>query len=191
MNRIRCLDLLLIIVLVSSLARAADVQKAIDPHSVMTVRVYKAGLFSAFGHDHEINAPIQQGSFTEGNPSVDLTVDARQMRVVDKDVSDKDRAEIQKTMLGPTVLDCEKFPEIRFRSTQVDRLGEGKWIVHGDLTVHGITRPVKVDVNRQNGHYRGSAEVKQRDFGITPVSAAGGVVKTKNELRVEFEIFGR
>src|SRR5713226_333037 len=163
-----------------------DLQK-----SSMTVRVFKAGLFSAFGHEHEINAPIQQGSFTEGNPWVELTVDARKLRVMDKDVSDKDRAEIQQTMLGPKVLDSEKYPEIRFRSTQVDRLGEDKWIVHGDLTVRGQTRPVKVQVEGQNGHYRGAVELKQKDFGITPVTVGGGVVKVKNEFRVEFEVLGK
>jgi len=110
---------------------------------------------------------------------------------MDKDVSDKDRAEIQQTMLGPKVLDSEKYTEIRFHSTQVDRLGEGKWIVHGDLTVRGQTRPVKVEVEGQNGHYRGTAELKQKDFGITPVTVGGGVVKVKNEFRVEFEIVGK
>jgi len=157
----------------------------------MTVRVFKAGLFSAFGHEHEISAPIQQGSFTEGNPSVELAVDARKLRVMDKDVSDKDRAEIQQTMLGPKVLDSEKYPEIRFRSTRVDRLGEDKWVVHGDLTVRGQTRPVKVQVEGQNGHYRGAVELKQKDFGITPVTVGGGVVKVKNEFRVEFEVLGK
>ena len=167
-------------------AKTIDIDK-----SVMTVRVFKAGLFSAFGHEHEISAPIQQGSFTEGNPSVELTVDARKLRVMDKDVSDKDRAEIQQTMLGPKVLDSEKYPEIRFRSTRVDRLGEDKWIVHGDLTVRGQTRPVKVQVEGQNGHYRGAVELKQKDFGITPVTVGGGVVKVKNEFRVEFEVLGK
>jgi polyisoprenoid-binding protein YceI len=166
--------------------------KTIDlDKSIMTVRVFKAGLFSAFGHEHEISAPIQQGSFTQSNPSVELTVDARKLRVMDKDISDKDRAEVQQTMLGPKVLDSEKYPEVRFRSTQVDRLGEGKWIVHGELTVRGQTRPVKVEVGGQNGHYRGAANLKQTDFGITPVTVGGGAVKVKNELRVEFEIVGR
>src|SRR5712692_8968928 len=83
-------------------AADAAAPKTIDTsNSVMTVRVLKAGLFSAFGHEHEISAPVQQGSFTEGNPSVELTVDARKLKVMDKDVSDKDRAEIQQTMLGP------------------------------------------------------------------------------------------
>lgn len=159
--------------------------------SVLTVRVFKAGLFSVFGHEHEISAPIQQGSFTEENPWVELTVDARKLRVMDKEVSDKDRVEIQNTMLGPEVLDSEKYPEIHFRSTQVDRLGEDKWMVRGNLTVRGQTRPLSMQVQGQSGHYRGSAELKQKDFGITPVTVGGGTVRVKNELRVEFEICGK
>jgi polyisoprenoid-binding protein YceI len=166
--------------------------KAMDTdRSLITVRVFKAGLFSVFGHEHEISAPIQQGSFMEGNPWVELTVDARKLRVMDKEVSDKDRVEIQNTMLGPGVLDSEQYPEIRFHSTLVDRLGEGKWIVHGNLTVRGQTRPLRVQVQGQSGHYRGSAELKQKDFGITPVTVGGGTVRVKNELRVEFEILGK
>jgi len=170
---------------------AADA-KSIDPDkSALTVHVFKSGLFSAFGHEHEISAPIQQGSLNENALSVELTVDARKLQVMDKDVSDQDRAEIQQTMLGPKVLDSQNFPEIRFHSGGVDRLGDGKWIVHGDLTIRGQTRPVKVEVQGQNGHYQGSAEIRQKDFGITPVTAAGGAVKTRNELRIEFEVFAR
>ena len=94
-------------------AKEIDTQK-----STMTVRVFKSGLFSAFGHDHEISAPIRQGTVNETDRSVELVVDARKMRVMDKDVSEKDRAEIQETMLGPKVLDTAQFPEIRFHSTR-------------------------------------------------------------------------
>ena len=84
----------------------ASAQKAFDPeHSLLTVRVYKAGAFSAFGHEHAIRAPIQNGSFDEDKRSVEFVVDARALRVVDSGVSDKDRADIQNTMLGPKVLD--------------------------------------------------------------------------------------
>ena len=76
------------------------------------------------------------------------------MRVMDKDVSEKDRAEIQETMLGPKVLDAGRFPEIRFRSTAVEPAGAGRWTVRGDLTLHGQTRPVKLDVQSQNGHFK-------------------------------------
>ncbi len=173
-------------------ARNASVQTAIDPQkSSITVSVFKAGVFSAFGHEHEISAPIEQGSFKENPASVELTVDARRMRVMDKGISEKDRTDIQQTMLGPKVLDSEKFPEIRFRSSGFEPLGEGKWIVLGDLTIHGETHPVKVHVEGENGHYRGTAELKQKDFGITPVTVGGGAVKVKNELHIEFEIVAR
>ncbi len=173
-------------------AADANSQKAIDTErSVLTVRVYKTGLFSAFAHDHEIRAPIQKGVFDEDKSTAEFVVDAHALRVIDPDVSDKDRAEIQATMLGPKVLDSEEFPEIRFHSTEVNRISDGKWTVHGDLTLHGQTRPVKVDVERKNGRYRGSSQLLQKDFGITPVTIAGGTVKVKNEVRVEFEVVRR
>jgi len=185
----RGLGLVVVVAVSVGMWAADDGSKSIDTEkSTVTVRVYKTGLFSAFAHDHEISAPIQQGSFVEGKAAVEFSVDARKMKVVDKDVSDSDRAKIQATMLGPTVLDSEKFPEIRFHSTQVEPRGEGKWLVHGDLTIHGQTKPVAVNVEGKNGHYRGRAELKQTDFGITPVSIGGGAVKVKNELRVEFDV---
>ena len=169
-------------------AAASDID---TQQSVMTVRVLKAGLFSAFGHEHEISVPIKDGKFSESERSVELTVAARQMRVMDKDVSDKDRAEIQEAMLGPKVLDTARFPEIHFRSTTVEPAGSGRWTVSGDLTLHGQTRPVKFEIQAQNGHYQGSAQLKQKDFGIEPIVVGGGAVKVKNELRVEFDILAK
>ena len=156
--------------------------------SSITVHVFKTGVFSVFGHNHEINAPIQQGTVSQQNKSVQFVVDAGNMQVMDKDVSDSDRAQIHKTMLGPEVLDVEKYPEIIFRSTEAEQLGPDKWSVQGHLTIRGNTRPVTVTVTAREGHYRGGTEIKQKDFGIIPVSAGGGTVKTKNEMRVDFDI---
>jgi polyisoprenoid-binding protein YceI len=158
--------------------------------SVLTVRVFKTGFFSAFAHDHEINAPIERGSFSEDPASVELNVDARKLKVVDKGVSDNERDKVQKNMQGSEVLDSEKFPEIRFHSTSVERAG-GAWQVTGDLTLHGETHPVAFKVQKVNGHYQGKAEVKQKDYGIAPISIAGGSVKVKNEVRIEFDIVGQ
>jgi polyisoprenoid-binding protein YceI len=170
----------------------ASSQKAIDTErSVLTVRVYKTGLLSALGHEHEIRAPIQKGTFDEGKNTVEFVVDARTLRVLDSDVSEKDRTEIQSTMLGPKVLDSAEFHEIRFHSTDVSRAGEARWILHGDLTLHGQARPVKVDVEHRDGRYRGSAQLRQKEFGITPVTVAGGSIRVKDEIRVEFEIVGK
>jgi polyisoprenoid-binding protein YceI len=183
-----------LLLLAAGSTAAAPATREMDvARSTLTVRVFKTGLLSAFGHNHEIRAPIARGSFDESAdlPSVQLQVDARQLQALDPDLSPQDRAEVQRTMLGPTVLDSARFPEIRFRSRTVEKAGAGKWRVHGDLTLHGETRPVLAEVSGEAGHYRGSAVVRQTDFGIQPVRAGGGTIKVKNEVRVEFEIIGR
>lgn len=170
----------------------ASSERAIDSErSAVTVRVYKGGLFSSFGHDHEIRAPIKDGAFDEEKSTVWFVIETRSLQVLDSEASEKDRAEIQATMLGPKVLDSEKFREIRFHSTEVNRHSNDQWTVHGDVTLHGQTRPVQAEVERKNGGYRGSAQLRQKDFGITPVSIAGGSVKVKDEVRIEFEIVGK
>src|SRR5207244_12825046 len=81
------LSLLAVVIFLSSLLWAADAPAgaAIDPQkSSITVRVLKAGVFSAFGHEHEIIAPMQQGPLTAHPTSVELTVHARAIRVVSK-----------------------------------------------------------------------------------------------------------
>jgi|ERR1041385_6225117 polyisoprenoid-binding protein YceI len=159
--------------------------------STLTVRVYKSGFFSAFAHDHEINAPIDSGSFSEETPSVEISVTAGKLKVVDKESSESERAKIQEKMLSPDVLNAEKFKEIHFRSTKVEAAGQGSWLVTGDLTLHGQTHPVSFKVTKSGAHYQGSAEVKQKDFGMTPISIAGGSVKVKDQVKIEFDVVGQ
>ena len=47
---------------------------------------------------------------------------------------------------------------------------------------------VTVTVKDQGGHYVGSARIKQTEFGIKPVKVAGGTVKVKDELHIDFDI---
>jgi hypothetical protein len=46
-----------------------------------------------------------------------------------------------------------------------------------------------VSVKQAGGVYSGNARIKQTDFGNQPVRAAGGAVKTKDELDVQFDIY--
>jgi polyisoprenoid-binding protein YceI len=171
-------------------AAAGSEPRTIDSaHSSLKVRVSKSGFFSAFAHNHEIEAPIETGEVTEsGSPSVKLRVDARKMSVLDPEASAETRAQIQKTMLGPQVLDTEHFPEIHFQSTEVEAKGTDHWLVNGTLDLRGQRHPVAVDVSLKDGVYRGTAALKQTEFGIKPVTVAGGTVKVKDEVKVEFEI---
>lgn len=178
-----------IAVVIMSAGLAAAQPRPIDTReSVLTIHVYKAGVFSAFGHDHEVRAPISRGTADTAAKSVELHVEAAALRVIDAKVSEKDRAEIQKTMLGPEVLDVERHTEIAFRSTSAESAGANSWHVRGDLTLHGQTRPVTIEVAETSGRFTGHAVLKQSEFGIKPVRVAGGTVKVKDELRIDFDI---
>jgi polyisoprenoid-binding protein YceI len=158
-------------------------------HSRLTVRVGKSGFFSAASHNHEISAPISRGDVDASKPfSVWFDVNVAGMRVTDADASESDRNDVQQKMLGPDVLDAARFREIHFASESVESIGESKWRVHGQLTMHGQTKPIVLETSLENGHYRGTATVLQTNFGITPIKVAGGTVKVKDEVQIEYDI---
>jgi polyisoprenoid-binding protein YceI len=173
--------------LLSALGLSAQQHKVDTEKSTLTIHVGKAGTFSAFGHEHEVRAPIQSGTADTGpHPAVEIHVDARALRVLDKEASDSERAEVQKTMLGPEVLDSESHREIVFKSTGAESTGAGEWTLRGNLTLHGQTRPVTVKVALKDGRYTGEAKVKQTDFAIKPPGKMG--VRAKDEVKVEFDV---
>jgi polyisoprenoid-binding protein YceI len=163
-------------------------QHSIDTQkSTLTIHVGKTGAFSGLGHEHEVRAPIHSGSAdTSPHPSVEIHVDARDLRVIDKDASESDRTEVQKTMLGPEVLDSEHHQEIVFKSTGAESAGQERWTLRGNLALRGQTRPVTAQVTLKDGHYTGEATVKLTDFGIKPPGKAG--VRAKDELKITFDV---
>ncbi|HJZ96296.1 MAG TPA: YceI family protein [Candidatus Solibacter sp.] len=178
-----CLAILTLALPVHAAPRTIDTKT-----STMTVHVGKSGAFSAFGHDHVIAAPIASGSADTEAHRVQLRVEAAALRVRDPKGPDSDKAQIEKTMLGPEVLDSTRHREIVFQSTSAESAGSGTWTLHGNLTLHGETRPVTVTVREQGGHFTGSASLRQTEFGIKPVKVAGGTVKVKDEIHIEFDI---
>jgi polyisoprenoid-binding protein YceI len=177
---------------VSLVAAAQEPGSAIDTgRSSLTIHVDKAGLLSAAGHEHWVNAPIENGAVDSAgaNPSVRLSIDAGRLAVKpDKGLSGKDQAEVQ-TIMQNKVLESSKYPQIVFQSTQVRRAGDRAWKVSGDLTLHGATRPVTFDVAQDNDAYVGKVRIKQTDFGIQPIRVGGGVVKVKDELEIQFRVY--
>lgn len=157
-------------------------------HSAVTVRVFKSGLFSSFADNHEIRAPLSSGFLDESAQRVEVVIDSRKLEVLDPNLSSEKRQQVQERMLGPEVLDSTQFPEIRFEAISVKRETSDRFSVAGTLLLHGKKRPILVHVVRANGHYRGDTVFKQSDFGITPVSIAGGTVKVKDELKIELDV---
>jgi len=189
MNKSQERQILFVLLALCAALPARAQSRVIDAQSSkLTVRVFKSGIFSAFAHDHEIAAPIAAGRVNETAPSVELLIESRALRVLDPKLSEDKRAEVQRTMQGPEVLDVSKHPEIRFRSTSIEQAGAERWTVHGTLELHGQSHPLQFAVVRSGGLYRGAATLRQTQFGITPVKVAGGTVRVKDEIRIEFEI---
>lgn len=166
---------------------AIDVQR-----STITIHVGKAGLLSAAGHEHWINAPISSGTIRETpSPHVEFTVETAKMTVKpDPKVDAKTEATIQKDMEEMT-LETKKFPEITFRSSRAEKLLDGQWKVEGNLSLHGVTKPVSLTVKRTGDSYTTRIVLKQTDFGIKPIVVGGGMIKVKNEVEIDFQIFLR
>ena len=90
---------------------------------------------------------------------------------------------------SPDFLDVAKYPTITFKSTKVEAAGEGKWKVTGNLTLHGVTKPVVLDVESTGapihdpmGNTRAGAsattKINRKDFGLTynKTLESGGVM---------------
>ncbi len=85
--------------------------------------------------------------------------------------------------------DVAKYPTLTFKSTKVEAGGAG-YKLHGDLTIHGVTRPVVFDVQTPSKEWKGlagkmivgtsaTAKINRKDFGLTwnrPLEAAGGML---------------
>ncbi|MFY1830443.1 YceI family protein [Myxococcus fulvus] len=89
---------------------------------------------------------------------------------------------------APDFFDTAKFPTITFKSTKVEKAGEGKLKVSGNLTMHGVTKPVVLDVTGPTAESKdpwgntrtgvsATTKLNRKDFGLTYNTAleTGGV----------------
>lgn len=103
---------------------------------------------------------------------------------------------------SPDFLDAEKYPLLVFQSKKVERAGEGKLKVTGDLTIRGVTREVVLDVEgptppvkdlqgKMRAGGSASTTINRKDFGLTwnkAIEAGGVVVGDEVEITIDIEI---
>jgi polyisoprenoid-binding protein YceI len=184
------------LVLCTAIVAAAPLvaqEKGIDAQrSIITIHVGKSGLFSAAAHNHTIDAPISSGAILESRtPHIEFTIQTAKMTVKpDPGIDAKDQATIQAHMAEMT-LETKKFPEITFRSSHIERIADGQWKVDGNLSLHGVTNPVSLTVKQTGDSWTTHTVLQQTDFGIKPISIGGGMIKVKNEVEIDFQIFAR
>jgi len=170
--------------------------------SVFTAKVEVGGLLSAFGHDHTVAMRDLTGAARfdpekiEG--SLRMTIRTASIVEVGQEFDEKDREAITKE-IHEKALEVSKHPEIVFQSQSVSgrKVGEGEFqiLIRGQLTLHGVTRPVSIParLRLEDGVLtaRGSFAVRHSDHGIERLSAAAGTVKAKDEITLTFHIVAR
>jgi hypothetical protein len=165
------------------------------------VKTGRVGLAARAGHDltieitrwsARVTVPEESGGIAAATLTAELDLGSLAVREGTggaKPLTDRDRRDILGTaskILGPAAT-------ASFSSSRVIPSSAGGTVaggaVEGTLTLHGASRPVRLQViSPAAGRYRGTAEVRQSDFGITPYSGFFGALKLRDEVTVEFEV---
>lgn len=181
----------------------APVKFAIDTAaSRFTVQAFASGLLSAFGHNPTIairdyHAEIELTPDTVANASLRVTVRTIGMEVVDEMKSD-DRKKLEQAMYDQ-VLEASRFPVAVYESKQItiEKQNSDQWQVqvNGELSFHSVTQNLSIDARVHNLgtmlRIAGEFPLRQSDYGIKPVSFAGGALRLKDELKFRFELVAR
>jgi polyisoprenoid-binding protein YceI len=173
-------------------AQASD--WAIDKsHSEADFSVKHMGISTVHGSFRGVTGTIH---FEAGNPtvwSVQATIDVNK---VDTGVDERD-----KSLRGPDFFDVAKYPTMTFRSTSIKKAGSG-YEVMGDLTLHGVTKPVtlameapgieQVGMDAMSVHrgFTATTKINRKDFGLKwngTLKSGDAVIgdEVKIELNVE------
>jgi polyisoprenoid-binding protein YceI len=187
-----------------TLLEDASVHYVIDSKgSTFVAQAFATGLLSAFGHDPKIairnfggDLSFNLTGLTIERAQLNIRIQADSLEVID-DISEKDKQEIHRKM-SEEVLEADRFPEIGYECSRVSASGSGDryWVaLNGELTLHGVTRSVPVSarvvINGSSIRATGDFSVRQSDYEIAPVSAAGGGIKLKDEVKLTFDIVAR
>jgi len=184
-------------------SEADTVRYVIDAKdSKFTVRATAAGMLSAFAHSPLISIPDFEGEVRLNlavleNSSLRMVIHSASLVATDVS-SDKDREEINRRM-HDEVLESDGFAEIVYECSRVSasKTGEAQYwaALQGELSLHGVTRnqvvSARVSVNGDSLRATGEFFIRQSDYEIKPVTAAGGAIRLKDELKFSFDISAR
>ena len=184
----------LVLVLTAALALTASAGAQtttwqIDPnHTAAQFSVRHLGISTVRGAFTKVSGSVTYDPANPGKTLIDVTIDANSM---DTRVEMRDN-----DLRSPNFFDAAKFPTLTFKSKRTEADGPGKLKVTGDLTIHGVTKEVALDVDgpsapmkdpRGNQHMGASATTKinRQDFGV---SADKGMVGDDISITIDVEL---
>jgi polyisoprenoid-binding protein YceI len=176
-------------------APAATATWQIDPnHSAAQFAVRHLGLSTVRGAFTKLNGTVSLDDRDISKSSVEVTIDAAS---VDTRVPNRDN-----DLRSDHFFDVAKYPTITFKSKKVEQVTPGKLKVTGDLTIHGVTREVVLDVdgptapaNDPWGNQRvaaaASTRINRQDFGVkwnATMDNGGVVVGDEVSINIDAEL---
>jgi polyisoprenoid-binding protein YceI len=174
-------------------------------------RIYVKVGAEGYGHVHGVTGRLESGTVglapgSAGELVFNLTTfvadtaEARRVFGWSKTVSPSDQQKITATMLGPEVLDVARYPRAVFTITTVSPLDgqplgiAGRYQLAGEMTLHGVTRPVHVTVSVEQAErpnvvrMRGKFAILQSDYGMKPYSALAGLVRVADRIEIRGDL---
>jgi polyisoprenoid-binding protein YceI len=144
-----------------------------------------------------------RGRFTEFSGLIEIAPDevakSRVEAVISAASIDTGNAMRDGHLKSPDFLDVETYPRITYRSTGLTLAGSDRWTVHGELTLHGVVRPVDLDLaylgtgadpwGGTRAAFRATAELRREDFAMNYNQVLqAGVSAIGTTLRVELDV---
>jgi polyisoprenoid-binding protein YceI len=179
----------LTVALLLTLSSAAQDTWQIDPaHTAAQFAVRHLGISTVRGAFTKVSGTVQYDAANPGKSSIQTTIETAS---VDTRVEMRDN-----DLRSPRFLDVNKYPTLTFQSKKVEAAGAGKLKITGDLTIHGVTKEVVLDVDGPSapmkdpwGNQRMGAsattKINRMDFGV---SALPGVVGDDISITLDIEM---
>jgi polyisoprenoid-binding protein YceI len=161
----------------SAAAQEKDTWQLDPPHSSAQFSVRHLGVSTVRGAFTKVSGTVVYDPNNLGKSSIQTTIDAASL---DTRVEMRDN-----DLRSPNFLDVKKFPTITFQSKKIEAAGPGKLKVIGDLTIHGVTKEVVLDVDGPSapmkdpwGNQRmgasASTKINRLDFGVAGAPSVVG-----------------
>ncbi len=172
-----------------TLTAAAQETWQLDPaHSSAQFSVRHLGVSTVRGAFTKVSGAVVYDAANLGKSSIQATIDAAS---VDTRVEMRDN-----DLRSPNFLDVQKYPTITFQSKKIEAAGAGNLKVTGDLTIHGVTKEVVLDVDGPTpamkdpwGNQRMGAsattKISRKDFGV---NGAPGIVGAEINITLDIEM---
>jgi polyisoprenoid-binding protein YceI len=158
---------------------------SLDPaHSSVTMRVSHFGLSYATLRFNKIQATLNYDPAHPESAKLDVTIDPNSVDAGDEALN---------RQIASDLFESGKFPEIHFVSTTIKPTIEGRGQVSGELTFHGVTRPVDLDVlfngagqdaqHQTRLGFSANTTIQRSQFGVTKYRPAAG-----DDVSVDIEV---